>query len=375
MNFPRQASVRMLAALAIATLAAAPLWRASAQSAPTRASSPNGKIVFQSTQGGDGFTSDIYVMDADGKHQTRLTDNTAADDANPIWSPKGDQIAFLSDRNGGSGNYEIFLMNADGTNQRPLRTAANGGPVYGANIEWSPDGTRLKYESFGFDLGNIYVIQVVAPGGGDSVLPPQLVNPDRPAGTTDSEASWSPDGTKFVFRHIACDFCLLSELYTMNVDGTNRVQVTNLAGVESSPRWSPDGTRVAYEADRGGAAGVYVKNADGTGAEVNVGGMTAGRPVWSPDGSRIAFVSDAGNVYTAGPDGANRTLLTDVLANGGGGIFWSPDGSKVAFHNVTGNSTAVDLYVVNADGSRRATNYTKTRRDDEFAFTWQKLSQ
>src|SRR5919206_2741700 len=128
MNFPRKTSARWLAVLTLAASAALPLWRASAQSAPAKASSPNGKIVFQSTQGGDGFTSDIYVMDADGKHQTRLTDNTTADDASPLWSPSGGQIAFFSNR---GGDYEIYLMGADGANQRPLRSAANGGPVSG----------------------------------------------------------------------------------------------------------------------------------------------------------------------------------------------------------------------------------------------------
>ena len=371
MTDPRRASVRFLAPLTLAFLAAALPLKHAAQSAPSKPSTPNGKIVFQSTQGGDGFANDVYVMDAEGKHQTRLTDNPA-DDASPMWSPTGDQIAFLSNR-GGNG-YEIYLMNADGSNQRPLRTAANGGPIYGAHVEWSPDGKRLKYETFGFELGDIYVIEAAAPGGGDSVVPPQLINSARPAGSDDTDASWSPDGTRFVFRSIACDFCLATELYTMNADGTNRTQVTNADGVESSPRWSPDGTRVAYEATRGGVRGVYVKNADGTGAEVKVSGAveTAGAAAWSPQGSRLAFASDGGNVYAVSPDGSGLTPLTDVLANGGGGLFWSPDGGKVAFHNHNGD--AVDLYVVNGDGSRRATNYTKTRRDDETACSWQKVT-
>ena len=370
MTYPRRASVKFFALLTLGCLAAALPLKHAAQSAPSKLSSPNGKIVFQSTQGGDGFVNDIYVMNADGKHQTRLTDSPA-NDVSPLWSPTGDQIAFLSDR-GGNG-LEIYLMNPDGSNQRPLRVAADGGPISGANIEWSPDGKRLKYETFGFDLGDVYVIEAVAPGGGDSVVPPQVVNASRPAGMNDTDASWSPDGTRFVFRSVGCEGCGFSELFTMNADGTNRVQVTNVDGFEAAPRWSPDGTRVAYDAIRGGARGIYVKNADGTGAEVKVSGGadTTGGAVWSPNGSRLAFVESGGKVCAVSPDGSGMTLLTDILANSGGALFWSPDGAMVGFHST--NGPAVDLYVVNADGTRKATNYTKTKRDDDFAFSWQRM--
>ena len=59
--------------------------------------SPDGRlIVFESERDGNW---EIYVMNADGSDQTRLTENEA-EDADPIWSPDGRRIAFLSNRDG-----------------------------------------------------------------------------------------------------------------------------------------------------------------------------------------------------------------------------------------------------------------------------------
>jgi Tol biopolymer transport system component len=51
-------------------------------------------------------------MDADGDHVQQLTDNDGRD-GNPVWSPDGTRIAFESDRDG---TWRIFVMDADGTN-------------------------------------------------------------------------------------------------------------------------------------------------------------------------------------------------------------------------------------------------------------------
>ena len=74
---------------------------------------PMARIAFASTGDGDW---EIYVMNADGTGQTRLTVNTA-DDYSPAWSPDGSMIAFVSGRDG---NLDIYVMNADGSGQTPL---------------------------------------------------------------------------------------------------------------------------------------------------------------------------------------------------------------------------------------------------------------
>lgn len=83
--------------------------------------SPDGfKVVFQSSRDGQ---SEIYVMNSDGKEQTRLTTDPAADTA-PAWSPDGAKILFTSLRDGGS--PALYVMNADGSNQTRVTAGSDG---------------------------------------------------------------------------------------------------------------------------------------------------------------------------------------------------------------------------------------------------------
>lgn len=79
--------------------------------------SPDGtKIVFVFTMN---FNLEICTMNHDGAGVMRLTTNTSAE-YSPSFSPDGTKIVFSSDREFGGGTSEIFVMNADGRNQTRL---------------------------------------------------------------------------------------------------------------------------------------------------------------------------------------------------------------------------------------------------------------
>ncbi|HXG08499.1 MAG TPA: Calx-beta domain-containing protein [Gemmataceae bacterium] len=165
----------------------------------------------------------------------------------------------------------------------------------------------------------------------------------------DAWATWSPDGTKIAFAsNRDGDF----EIYVMNADGTNQVRLTNNNAIDYQPTWSPDSTQIAFTSLRDGNAEIYVIDTDGTN-ETRLTNNLANdlEPTWSPDGTKIVFTSDRdGNfeIYVMNPNGTGQTNITNNPA-ADTEADWSPDGSRFAFaSNRDGNG---EIYVMNADGS------------------------
>ena len=100
--------------------------------------SPDGtRIVFNSNRGGNG--QDVFVMNADGSDVTQLTPNDGFDDVGPVWSPDATRIAFESNR---AGDAQIFVMNADGSGVTQLTFDAgviNGAPHWVRQVSFSND--------------------------------------------------------------------------------------------------------------------------------------------------------------------------------------------------------------------------------------------
>jgi Tol biopolymer transport system component len=89
-------------------------------------------IAYEATADTNSSRPDIFVMNADGTEQTRLTHNNVRDEQ-PDWSPDGSRIAFYSER---AGNGKIYVINADGSH---LVRITND-PWYSAFPRWQPSG-------------------------------------------------------------------------------------------------------------------------------------------------------------------------------------------------------------------------------------------
>ncbi len=277
------------------------------------------------------------------------------------------QIAFVSSRDG---NAEIYVMDADGENQRNLTNHPNED----FQPSWSPDGKRIAFISDRDGHVNIrdspnYEIYVMDADGGNQL---NLTNDPH----NDKSPSWSPNGKRIVFssdRDNDRDHNI--EIYVMDADGENQERLTNNLTEDQYPSWSPDGQRIAFSARRDG----HVENEFGITYEIYVmdtnGGneqrLTENRnndwnPSWSPDGQRIAFMSDRKgdvvnwDIYVMDADGGNPQNLTN---NRHRDYFpsWSPDGERIVFMSYRDENS--EIYVMDADGGN-AQNLTNNPHRD-----------
>jgi TolB protein len=203
--------------------------------------SPDGRdIAYRIRKPGFTVNFEVSRMTASGEDHQRLTFTpTGQASSQPSWFP--DKTAILFRLSGSGGVSSIWQMGTLGENPE---------------LRYDPPGAQL-YPSLSPDMSNVLFATTTSPRG-DTDRAIQTLNTDGTGlatlfdvvGAFDSAPAWSPDGTRIAFESNANpnggnpegDM----EIWMMDADGANPTQLTHNALHDEGPAWSPDQTMLAY---------------------------------------------------------------------------------------------------------------------------------
>lgn len=192
--------------------------------------SPDGsKIAFNSVRD---YTEEIYIMDADGSDQTRLTFHEGNEFA---FSPDGNSIVYHS-------GVDIYLMDANGSNQLQL----TAGRLNDITPVFLPNGQKIAFCSY--RSGNGPCLFIMNKDGSSQT---------RLTSEGASDPRCSPSSNNITFTFFANSG---NEVNTINMNGQNRKRFPHPGFRDELGTISPDGSKVVFSsrATGGGPSDIYM---------------------------------------------------------------------------------------------------------------------
>lgn len=195
---------------------------------------------------------DIFRADPEGGNLVRLTD-TRGYDAEAVYSPLGDRIVFTSLR---SGDLELYLMNPDGTGVEQLTNSPgyDGGAFFSRDGEWIVWRASRPTNDALSDYRALLAEDLVRPGQLEIYImnleqrePIQLTN----NGAANFGPYWHPDGKHVIFSSNLDDPDARNfDLHLIDVETREIERITQFPGFDGFPMFSHDGKRLVFASNR-----------------------------------------------------------------------------------------------------------------------------
>jgi len=237
--------------------------------------SSNGtKIIFESNRNKNW---DIYIMNADGSDQNRLTENDY-DDRMPSWHPDGKSILFQSNH---SGNFQLYILKLNSGEVKLIELGAfNFEPEM---ARFSNDGKQIIFTAKTANENNFNLFQFN--------IQKQKLNQITFDSTRSVYGSFLPGDEEIIFHSRRDTENKADEIYIQNLQTSAVKRLTQWHKHNFCPSVSPNGQKVAYVTSMEGIRPeLYFMEIDGKNEQrltFNANGDT--EPQWSPDGNQIVF--------------------------------------------------------------------------------------
>ena len=311
-------------------------------------------------------THQIFIVNPDG---TGLKNLTGGDDLwhfNPVPSPDGSKVAYETWDNfpnaprGSRIIQHLYVVKTDGTDK--IRLTPNEGMVISSKFSWSPDSTKIAYES----SEDIYLVNA----DGTNTL--RLTQDGRPFGERMRIGNYNPfwsSNNNIIFVSITFNGTkpLTAAFRETNSDGTGlkTLFVDSDYNDRGGYVWSNDRENIAFlQQEDFDLVGLYVMNASNKSERLLVDSShfySISDLAWSPDDSMISFVGiersgreeapPSGGIYVVKVnDGSFRRLPgTQTLSTA---PVWSSDATKIAFMSTIGEE-AIGINVIDVNSNEK----------------------
>ena len=155
----------------------------------------------------------------------------------PTVSKDGNRVAYQVKNHENSAGWSIWVVGRDG------RSATELGA--GEQPKFSPDGRRIAFAQR--DFNGVKQIWVMDTNGGNRV---QITNEFCAGCTGNEQPVWHPSGQRLVF--VSDTKSQNRDIWMVELDGARMVQLTNYLGADETPEFTPDGRYLLFASTRGG---------------------------------------------------------------------------------------------------------------------------
>ena len=254
--------------------------------------SATGLLAYQAGTGG--MVSQLTWFDRTGKAAGVLGEQA---DYNTVNLSQDGTRAAVSLRDA-SGNMDVWVVDV----VRGIRTRFTFDPDNENQGIWSPDGTRIVFDS-ARKGGRRDLYQKAAHGGGteDDVIDTSPVNK--------YPTSWSADGRFLLYNSTESTPRTGNDLWVMPLFGDRKPRAfLQTAFLETRAQFGPDGRWVAYQSNESGRNEVYVAPFPGPGGKWQVSTAGGGSPRWRRDGTELFYVALDGKLMAAAVSSRGSTF-------------------------------------------------------------------